>query len=235
MTTGGRGGRRAPPSGTASARMALRPKLTGHLLRRAAAALAALALTSALLFLPFAGRSLVIEDPLVDADAIFVLAGTRAERWLEGVDLYREQRAPRILLSSGRREAAERRLRALGVHYQTDEERARAAMIELGVPGDAIAIMPLEADNTAQEAAGLLARATASHWHRVIVVTSKYHTRRARFACARAFRGSGIEIVIRGSRYDTATPARWWSDRADVRFVGSELVKLLLYRFGLAG
>jgi len=204
-------------------------------LARAAAIVVALGLTSALLFLPFAGRYLVAEDPLVPADAIFVLAGARAERWLEAVDLYREKWAPRLVLSSGRREAAELRLRSLGIRYPSSEELARDAIVQLGVPDSAIAIMPTAVDNTAQEAAALVARATESRWRRVIVVTSKYHTRRARFAFARAFKGSGIVIIMRGSRYDAATPARWWSDRADVRFVGSELVKLVLYRFGLAG
>jgi uncharacterized SAM-binding protein YcdF (DUF218 family) len=207
---------------------------TRRFLGRATVALVALGLTAVLLFLPFAGRALVAEDPLVPADAIFVLAGARAERWLEAVDLYREKWAPHIVLSSGRLEQAEMRLRSLGVRYPGSEELARDAIVQLGVPADAVAIMPSATDNTAQEAAACLTHATAAGWHRVIVVTSNYHTRRARFAFAREFKASAIQIVMHGSRYDAATPARWWSDRADIRFVGSELVKLVLYRLGLS-
>jgi uncharacterized SAM-binding protein YcdF (DUF218 family) len=206
-----------------------------RLLGRATAALTTLGLVATVLFLPFAGRYLVAEDPLTTADSIFVLAGARAERWLEAVDLYREKWAPRILLSSGRHEAAEIALRSRGIRFPSSEELARDAIGQLGVPDAAVTIVETEVDNTAQEAEELRRKATAAGWHRVIVVTSKYHTRRAGFAFARAFRGSGVVIVMRGSRYDTATPARWWADRADVRFVGSELVKLLLYRLGLAG
>ncbi|MEO8523069.1 MAG: YdcF family protein, partial [Acidobacteriota bacterium] len=51
-------------------------------------------LVALLAFLPFAGRYLVLEQPLEHADAIVVLAGARVERWLEAVDLYRAGWAP---------------------------------------------------------------------------------------------------------------------------------------------
>ena len=44
------------------------------------------------------GSLLVVEDPLAKADAIFVLGGTRYERPLEAVDLYKAGWAPRITL-----------------------------------------------------------------------------------------------------------------------------------------
>src|SRR5262245_152968 len=117
---------------------------TRRFLLRAAALLTVLAFLSALGFLPFAGRALVAQDPLVHADAIFVLAGARAERWLEAVDLYREGWAPLVLLSSGRLERAELRVRQLGVRYPSSEEQARSAIVQLGVPEAAVAIMPGE-------------------------------------------------------------------------------------------
>ena len=48
-----------------------------------------------------AGRAITREDALVDADAIYVLGGTWVQRWLEAVDLYKEGRAPRIVMSPG--------------------------------------------------------------------------------------------------------------------------------------
>ena len=77
---------------------------------------AALALAVAALacFLPFAGTYLVVQQPLEHADAIVVLAGPRAERWLEGVDLFRAGWAPRIVLSRGRIDNGEARLSAIG-------------------------------------------------------------------------------------------------------------------------
>ena len=45
--------------------------------------------------------------------------------------------------------------------------------------------------------------------------------------------GTGIEITMHGSRYDDVTPERWWTRRADWRWVLSESGKLVAYELGL--
>ncbi|HTI37294.1 MAG TPA: YdcF family protein [Vicinamibacterales bacterium] len=196
---------------------------------------AVVVVVSACVFVPFAGRFLVYEDPLRHADAIFVLAGTRAERWLEGVDLYHEGIAPRIVLSPGRLEQAEVVLRSRRITFPTAAELARSAILQLNVPADAVSVLDGSVDNTAQEAEALHRLASARKWRTIIVVTSKYHSHRAAFAFQREFDGSGTEIVMRTTRYDTSDPAHWWRHRSDIRFVISELGKLVGYRLGAAG
>jgi uncharacterized SAM-binding protein YcdF (DUF218 family) len=208
-------------------------------LRRAIArvclAVLGLALAGLLCFLPFAGRFLVREDPLDAADAIFVLAGARVERWLEGYELYRERRAPLIVLSPGPTSQAEIDLRARGIRFPSEGDIARDALLQLGVPAEAIRLLPRAVDNTAQEAGGLHDMSRHETWRRIIVVTSAYHTRRARFAFRREFKDSSIQIAVRASRFDGSEPARWWRHRPDIRFVTSELQKLALYGLGLGG
>lgn len=200
--------------------------------RTATAAVLLLALAG-VAFLPFAGRYLVDEDSLEKADVIVVLAGARVQRWLEGVDLYRSGWAPLIVVSPGIIEEAEVRIREMGIRFPTDAELTRDAMVQMNVPSKAIETLPETLDNTAQEAAAVHQLANARHWSRLIVVTSKYHTRRTRFAFAREFKGSNVQILMRASRYDTSTPERWWTRRADLRYVASELEKLIAYRLGL--
>ena len=175
------------------------------------------------------------EDPLRHADAIFVLAGARAERWLEAVDLFHEGVAPRIILSPGELEQAELVLRQRHIVFPQEAELARDAIVQLHVPADAVSILEGSVDNTAQETEALHHLARARGWRTIIVVTSKYHTHRAAFAFQREFAGSGIAILMHASRYDKSDPARWWRHRADVRYVVSEVGKLVLYRLGLAG
>jgi uncharacterized SAM-binding protein YcdF (DUF218 family) len=194
----------------------------------------ALGVTALACFLPFAGTYLVSQQPLEHADAIVVLAGTRAERWLEAVDLFRDGWAPRIVLSRGRIDNGEAKLSAIGVRFPQDADLARDAMLQMNVPADAILFLPESLDNTAQEAASARRLATASGWRRIIVVTSMYHSRRAGYAFAREFRGTPIEIVMRVTRYDPSLPARWWTTRQDIRYVTSELQKLVAYRLGLS-
>ena len=200
---------------------------------RIVAAAIVLAALSLVAFLPYAGRYLVYQDPLEKADAVVVLAGARVQRWLEGADLFREGWAPHIVLSPGIIEDAEVRVRGMGIRFPTDAELARDAMLQMNIPAAAITTLPGSLDNTAQEAAAVHELATARHWSRVIVVTSKYHTRRARFAFVREFGGTNVRILMRPTRYDRSTPERWWTRRADVRYVSSELEKLIAYRLGL--
>jgi uncharacterized SAM-binding protein YcdF (DUF218 family) len=204
-----------------------------RIILRIAVAIALVALVAAALILRAAGRYLVVEQSLERSDAIVVLGGARVERWLEAFDLYRGGWAPHIVLSPGRIEPAELRLRESGVRFPAEAELVRDAMVQMKVPADAVVILPASLDNTAQEAASVRQVALAAGWHRLIVVTSKYHTRRTLFAFEREFRGTSIEIRVRGTRYDPAMPDRWWTSRGDFRWVTSELQKLLAYTLGL--
>ena len=204
-----------------------------RILQRLVAAIIIVLAIAGVAFLPFAGRYLLYEDPLENSDAIVVLAGARVERWLEGVELYREGWAPKLVLSPGRMEDAEIQLRNMGIRFPSDAELARDAIVQMKVPESAVETLPEQLDNTAQEAAAVHEMAAARHWQRVIVVTSKYHTRRARFAFARELARTNVQVLIRASRYDPAKPERWWTTRADARYVASELEKLLAYKLGL--
>ena len=158
----------------------------------------------------YGGRYLQHEDPLVKADAIFVLAGTRLERPLEAVDLYKAGYAPLIVLSPGRPEPGEYLLKQRGLKFPLEVELQRDAIIQLGVPAAAVPATTGYIDNTAQEANLLRAMVKTNHWRRVIIVTSKYHTRRAAFAFRRGLEGTGADVIMRASRYDPSDPARWW-------------------------
>lgn len=179
------------------------------------------------------GRFMAVEDPLQPADVIFVLAGTRIERALEAADLYRDGWASRIVMTHQRPEPAARLLEERGVTIPADEDIARDALVRSGIPADRIELPPRLHDNTAQEAQTLRELMQRRRWQRVIVVTSKFHLRRAGFALRRELAGTGVEVLMRGSRYDASRPERWWASRADIRWMMSEGPKLVAYLLGL--
>jgi uncharacterized SAM-binding protein YcdF (DUF218 family) len=182
--------------------------------------------------LPFAGRAMYHEDPLVKSDAVFVLAGERIARWLEASDLVKEGWAPEIALGGGYRESLERQLIDRGIGLPSEGEVARAALIHLGHPPESVRILGYT-DNTAEEARMLRREAVARRWSRVIVVTSKLHTRRASIAMRREFDGTGIQLIMRASRYDDDDPAHYWRKRRTIRTMITELPKLIAYWAGL--
>lgn len=205
-----------------------------RIVRRTLIALAAVAVCAVAWAFFGGGRYLQHEDPLQHADALFVLAGSRLERALEAVDLYQAGYAPVLLLSPGREEPAEVVARARGLRFPREAEPLRDALTGIGIPPDAVVIGAGSADNTADEAAILRNVARERRWRRVIVVTSKYHTRRAGFAMRRALEGTGVQVIVHASRYDSADPAHWWRHRHDIRFLMDEWPKLIAYELGLS-
>ncbi len=179
------------------------------------------------------GTFLAREDPLTKGDAIFVLAGTQMTRPLEGADLYLEGYAPRLVLSREVLEPAFAIIKRRGATVSSQVERARDVLIGLGVPATAIILPDRLHDNTAAEAITLRGLAQANHWRTVIVVTSKFHLRRAGFAMERELSGTGVRVLMRGSRYDDARPERWWRQRRDIRDILSEVPKFAAYALGL--
>lgn len=180
-----------------------------------------------------AGRFLASDDRLERADAIVVLAGSVIERPLEAADLYREGYAPIIVLTRDMPEPAVETLQARRIVVATPLDLARGVLLQLGIPAQAILAPERIHDNTAEEAQTVRQLAVSRGWTRVIVVSSKYHLRRAGLALRRELRNSGVSVIMRGSRYDPADPARWWRRRRDIRWLASEVPKLVAYALGL--
>src|ERR1700730_10583022 len=117
--------------------------------------------------LRLAGESWIVEDPLPQSDALLLLIDDNffADRATRASELYRQKLAP-VVVASGRRLRPSASIAELMEHD----------LIERGVPKEGIIRLPHDADDTREEALALLTLVTENNWHRVIVVTSNYHT-----------------------------------------------------------
>jgi uncharacterized SAM-binding protein YcdF (DUF218 family) len=179
------------------------------------------------------GSFLAKEDPLEKADVIVVLSGTSMRRALEGAELLLAGYAPRLVLTRETRDAGELEVIKRGIAVPENVEVARDVLVKLGVPREAIIVPPRIHDSTAAEAITLRELTSQQGWRRVIVVTSPYHLRRAGFALRRELRDTGVQVIMRGTRYEPSQPDGWWRRRSDIRTMISEVPKLLAYVAGL--
>lgn len=179
------------------------------------------------------GRILYHEDPVDNADAIFALGGNWMDRVAETGDLYNEGRARVVVLSRELPDEGERALRARGLNVPGVSDVQIQALTAMGVPRSAIEVIEPQAA-TATEAVSLRTLAAERGWHRVIVVTSKYHTGRTRLVFRRRLADTGVDVIVRGSRYDRWDPDRWWHDRVWFRITVLEAQKMLVYWLGVA-
>jgi uncharacterized SAM-binding protein YcdF (DUF218 family) len=188
-------------------------------------------LISALAF-PRLGAWLVVVDPLEKADAIVVLGGTMYERPMEAVELYKEGWAPRIYLFRQVSDWGEAVLVERNFQYTREVDLQIEVMGRLGVPREVIGILA-QANSTAEEADLVLALVTREKFSRVIVVTSKQHTRRARLVMNRKINPAGVAVIVRPSRFDRSDVDRWWTNRSTLRFTLFEIQRLLGYWLGV--
>ena len=179
------------------------------------------------------GSFLAQEDDLLPADAILVLSGTAISRPLEGADLYLEGYAPRIVLSRDQPPIGMPALAARGILWLNGATRAHRVLLQLGIPDHAIIFPERIHTNTAAEASTLRDMATQEGWNRVIVVSSRYHLRRAAFAFRRELRGTDVQVLMRRTRHEDFEPEQWWRRRRDIRAVVEELPRLVAYALGL--
>ena len=179
------------------------------------------------------GSWLVVQDPLARGDAIVVLGGTMYERQMEAVELFKEGWAPDMYLLREIADWGEAELIARGVSYTRVVDMQVETMRRLGVPADRIHVLDA-ADSTAEEAQHLRRLATEAKLTKLIIVTSKQHTRRSRLVMNRRLNPAGVTVVLRASRYDRANVDRWWTERSTLRFTLFETQRLLGYWVGLA-
>ena len=207
------------------------PTLTSRL-RKFAVVAAALSLLI-LIALPRLGPWLVVEDPLDKADAIIVLSGTTYERPLEAVDLYQSGYARHVVLIREMEDWGELALAERGIDYMRPIDLQIDTMRRLGVPREAIEVIE-PVDNTADEAMHVRDYVASRHYTRLIIVTSKQHTRRARLVMRRRLAGSGATLIMRASRYDRSDVEHWWRQRSTLRFTLFETQRLFAYWIGVA-
>jgi len=156
-----------------------------------------------------AARELVVEDPLEKADAIVILGDDNfyADRATRAAELYRQGLAP-LVVASGVRLRPYAGIAELMIHD----------LVERGVPKERIVPFPQDADGTREEATALRTFVGGKGWKRLILVTSNYHTRRARLIFRKAFPPEvGIEMAsARDADFD---PGNWYEHpRAVKRF-----------------
>ncbi|MGE5736896.1 MAG: YdcF family protein [Acidobacteriota bacterium] len=147
------------------------------------------------------GRFLVVDEP-EKSDAILVLAGETYNRPMLALDLLERGYAPRIVMDVP---AAER------IYQWTAPELAQRWV--QGLPqANSISICPIHGLSTrdeSHEAENCMARAGGVH--KVLIVTSDFHTRRARSVFQHET--PGLEFNIAAAHNPAEFGVLWWRQR----------------------
>lgn len=154
------------------------------------------------------GRWLVLEAPLREADVIVAL----------GVDRERQEEAVRLL-----NQGLARRVFFVGSDVRLHDYRC------LDVPEDQAVPPPPPAYTTYEEAMATRQVVQERGFKAVLIVTSPYHLRRARWTFERVFSGTGVRVMVAPSPNGAFSIDAWWRSHVGRKAVLTEYFGLAYY------
>lgn len=175
-------------------------------------------------------EALIVSTDDAPADALMVLSGSPVidERVAAAAELFGRGVAPRVILTNDgvrSRRAGATQPRPLII------ERSSAVLEAAGVARGQIIHLPPVVRSTYDEAAALRAYVQQNPLASVRIVTSPYHSLRARWVFRRVMRGTGtrIDVTPVTPGVQSPLPSAWWRTRRGWQSVAAEYVKLGYY------
>ena len=195
------------------------------------------------LFIPHAGSWLVVQDPLTHAEVTVVLSGLPTSRAFAARDLYDRgiveeiwvipEPATKIEGEMVKDEVFEELVRLNLVNPSADQW-ARRILVAMGVPQDKIIVLPKPVQGTINEAHWVREAFNGRLPKRLVIITSKSASRRARHIFRRVFQHDDVDILSYPTPYDPFEAGRWWATPRNALTVVTEYEKLLINVLTLA-
>lgn len=178
------------------------------------------------------GKWLVIDDQIQNSDIILVLAGSLPDRILQAIDLYNKGLAKKIVFvdsCKGNHNNSKGTESPQGFAQLNQE-----AAINFGIPKKDTLILEGDARSTLEEALGMKEYLKNNNEvESIILVTSKFHSRRSKIIFTKLLGHLDREICIYSSpsKYDNFKLDEWWASAGDRESVLSEYMKLVKFYF----
>ena len=178
------------------------------------------------------GSLLVIDDPPVVSDAIVVL-NTGVEyypRLIQAADIYRRQLVRKVVINGNRKTDTLRKLEKQGFErccpWFTDSVGI-LTLLEVQEE-DIVKISVEDAYDTVSEARVVGRELVHRRFRRIIITTSKSHTRRARFIWHNMYKNE-LVVSMTAAKSDPYDPSKWWRDGRQIRWVLAEYGAWIYY------
>ena len=167
------------------------------------------------------GTWLVKTDPIQKCDVALVLGGdVSGNRILKAAELVREGYAPKLLVSG-----------PSGFYGFHESDLAIPFAVKYGYPEAIFVHLDNDAHSTKEEAAAAIAEIRRMGVHRVLLVTSDFHTRRAS-GIYRAM-APDLDFDVVAAPDLNFSPGGWWHNREGRKTFALEWVKTITSRFGI--
>jgi len=178
------------------------------------------------LWLTALGSWLVFDDGPAKAETVVVLGGgdNLGYRIEKAADLVRAGYAPSVLVSG-----------PAGFYGLNEGEAAVQYAVRKGYPAAWFIVVRHSATSTSEEAAVMLAELRRRNIHSFLLVTSNYHTARARriYLATERATGGGPSMRVVACADQFFTPDSWWRKREGRKIAFMEWTKTIAHVFGI--
>jgi uncharacterized SAM-binding protein YcdF (DUF218 family) len=170
------------------------------------------------------GDWLVVQDPLSPAPVAVVLSGEMPARAREAAEIYRSGNAKQVWIT--RPDDVTKEMHELGIDYLGETFYNQSVLLHLHVPFESTRVLDPPIVNTHDEVVVISEQARAARFHKIIIVTSKAHTRRVRTIWKKLV-GSDPALIVRYASEDPFDPDHWWRHTADALQVVREVLGII--------
>lgn len=161
-----------------------------------------------------------VNDP-APSDAIVVLLGGPQTRPAQAASLYRAGIARRVLICNDP---------GIGPGMPKETGFSVRRMEDLGVPRSAITMIPKGVTSTKEEAEAILPEVVGAGMKRITIVTTAFHTARARWIFRKVFHGTGVDIRMSAAADPAFDETNWYRRDESLIVYFTETIKTILYR-----
>lgn len=181
---------------------------------------------------PRLGSFLVMDQPPVKADAVVVLytGSEYYSRLVEAADLYKKGFVGKVVINGNRKAEILKELEKRGFQHRCPWYADYAGLLNfLGVPeADIIHISGEDVYDTVSEAKLVGRELLKQKTTRILITTSKTHTRRALFIWKQVYKGK-LKITMVSAKTDPFDEKGWWKYGRQIRWVLSEYGGWIFY------
>jgi uncharacterized SAM-binding protein YcdF (DUF218 family) len=178
------------------------------------------------------GSLLLVDELPMPSDAVVIL-NTGVEfypRLIQAAEIYHQGLVQKVVFNGNRKTDTLRELEAKGFTrccpWYSDSVRI---LTMLGVPQeDIIWISAEDAYDTVSEAATVGHELLRFEFSKIIITTSKSHTRRARFIWKNMY-ANQLTVRMVSAKSDPYDPQSWWKDGRQIRWVLAEYGAWIYY------
>jgi uncharacterized SAM-binding protein YcdF (DUF218 family) len=177
------------------------------------------------------GEHLIFQQPPPQQADVIVILGNWEDtviRARAGADLYKNGMAQAIFVPRMERMKGLEEIKKMGINIPENRDLVITILQGLGVPSDAIETSEQEVTCTLDEAQEVRNLVEHKGYKTIVLVTSKYHSRRAHLIFQDALKGKATVVSIPSS-YDSSDPESWWKRDEDAKKVLMEYQKFLVY------